>query len=187
MPGIRLTDRERRIRAGELGEPARIAIEQQIAVGEFFGAERLVPVGNVDMMGDTEVMGGGGLGFIQALVDQGARFTVPVTTNARCVDFERAAAVRQRPELVASERRLVANLRALGAMLVDTCVNYQTVYQPQIGEHLAWGDTGTVIWANSVAGARTNYEAGVTTALASRFEMRSCTRESAGLRSSRTY
>lgn len=160
MPGIRLTDRERRIRAGELGEPARIAIEQQIAVGEFFGAERLVPVANVHMMGDTEVMGEGGLGFIQALVDQGARFTVPVTTNARCVDFERAAAVRQRPELVASERRLVANLRALGAMLVDTCVNYQTVYQPQRGEHLAWGDTGTVIWANSVAGARTNYEAG---------------------------
>lgn len=148
------------MRAGELGEPARGAIEQQIAVGEFFGAERLVPVANVHMMGDMEVMGEGGFAFIQALVAQGARFTVPVTTNARCVDFERAAALRQRPALVESERRLVANLRALGAMLVDTCINYQTVYQPQRGEHLAWGDTGTVIWANSVAGARTNYEAG---------------------------
>ena len=157
---MRLTDRERRMRDGEAGEAARWAIEQQIAVGEFFGAERFVPVSSVHMMGDTEVMGEVGLAFVDRLVAQGARFVVPVTTNARCVDFERAAAVRQRAELVECEGRLVGRLRALGAMLVDTCINYQTVYQPQRGEHLAWGDTGTVIWANSVAGARTNYEAG---------------------------
>jgi hypothetical protein len=54
---MRLTDRERRRRDGELGEPARLAIRQQIAVGEFFTAERLVPVTNVHMMGDMEVMG----------------------------------------------------------------------------------------------------------------------------------
>jgi predicted aconitase len=157
---VELTDRERGMRDGAMGEAVRWAIEQQIAVGEFFDAERFVPVSNVHMMGDTEVMGDAGLGVLDRLVDQGARFVVPVTTNARCVDFERALAVRQRPELVAGERRLVARLGALGAMLVDTCINYQTVYQPQRGEHLAWGDTGTVIWANSVAGARTNYEAG---------------------------
>src|SRR6266542_3207739 len=147
---MRLTDRERRMRDGELGEPARLAIRQQIAVGEFFAAERLVPVTNVHMMGDMEVMGEAGFAFIDSLLRQGAR----------CVDFERATVVRQRPELVAREAQLVASLRALGVMQVDTCINYQTVYQPQLGEHLAWGDTGTVIWANSVAGARSNYEAG---------------------------
>ncbi len=157
---MQLTEREERIRAGELGEAPRLALEQQIAVGEFFGAERLVPVTNVHMMGDMEVMGEGGFAFVEGLLAQGARFTVPVTTNARCVDFERAADVRQRPELVERERALVTNLRVLGAMLVDTCINYQTVYQPHFGEHVAWGDTGTVIWANSVLGARTNYEAG---------------------------
>ena len=157
---MRLTEHEARLRAGEGGEPARQALEQQIAVGEFFGAERFVPVTNVHMMGDMEVMGAAGFGFVEGLVAAGARFTVPVTTNARCVDFERAAAVRQDPDLVAREGALVARLRELGAMQVDTCINYQSVYQPQRGEHLAWGDTGTVIWANSVAGARTNYEAG---------------------------
>ena len=158
--GLLLGPREARIRAGELGEPARLALEQQVAVGEFFGAKALVPVGNVHMMGDMEVMGEGGFAFVEGLVAQGARFAVPVTTNARCVDFDRAAAVRQRPELVARERALVAHLRTLGALQVDTCINYQTVYQPHFGEHVAWGDTGTVIWANSVLGARTNYEAG---------------------------
>jgi predicted aconitase len=157
---MRLTDRETRMRAGELGAAPRTAIEQQIAVGDFFEAERFVPVTNVHMMGDMEVMGDAGFAFVEALVAGGARFTVPVTTNARCVDFERALDVRQDPALVSRERALVAHLRALGAMQVDTCINYQTVYQPQRGEHLAWGDTGTVIWANSVAGAHTNYEAG---------------------------
>jgi hypothetical protein len=41
---MRSTDREERMRAGELGEPARVAIDQQIAVGEFFDADRFVPV-----------------------------------------------------------------------------------------------------------------------------------------------
>ena len=157
---MQLTEEERRIRDGALGEAPRLALAQQLAVGEFFGAERFVPVTNVHMMGDMEVMGESGFAFIERLVGLGARFVVPVTTNARCVDFERAADVRQDPGLVERERLLVGSLRRLGAMLVDTCINYQTIYQPQFGEHLAWGDTGTVIWANSVAGARTNYEAG---------------------------
>jgi predicted aconitase len=157
---MRLTADEERMRQGERGEAVRWALEQQLAVGEFFGAERLVPVTSAHMMGDMEVMGEAGFRFVDGLVRAGGRFTVPVTTNARCVDFERAAAARQRPALVEQEARLVAALRALGALQVDTCINYQTVYQPQRGEHLAWGDTGAVIWANSVTGARTNYEAG---------------------------
>lgn len=157
---MELSEREQRLRGGEFGEAARLAIEQQIAVGEFFGAPRFVPVTNVHMMGDMEVMGEAGFAFIEKLLAHGARFGVPVTTNARCVDFDRAAAVGQDPRLVERERALVANLRRLGALQVDTCINYQSVYQPHLGEHLAWGDTGTVIWANSVCGARTNYEAG---------------------------
>ena len=157
---MRLTDEQERMRRGERGRAVRLAIEQQIAVGEFFAADGLVPVTNVHMMGDMEVMGEGGFAFIEGLLAQDATFSVPVTTNARCVDFERAGAMRQRPELVERERALVANLRRLGAIQVDTCINYQTVYQPHFGEHVAWGDTGTVIWANSVLGARANYEAG---------------------------
>jgi predicted aconitase len=157
---MHLNERETKMLNGDAGEAPRLAIEQQIAVGEFFGAARFVPVTNVHMMGDMEVMGEAGFDFIQRLLDKGARFTVPVTTNARCVDFERAERVRQDPKLVAREAALVRNLATLGALLVDTCINYQTVYQPHFGEHLAWGDTGTVIWANSVCGARTNYEAG---------------------------
>ena len=43
-------------------------------------------------------------------------------------------------------------------MTTDTVIYYETLYQPHFGEHVAWGDTGTVIYANSVFGARTNFE-----------------------------
>jgi hypothetical protein len=48
----------------------------------------------------------------------------------------------------------------MDVVTADTCINYQTVYQPHLGEHVAWGDTGTVIYANSVFGARSNFESG---------------------------
>jgi hypothetical protein len=44
--------------------------------------------------------------------------------------------------------------------MTDTCINYQTVMAPLRGEHIAWGDTGSVIYANSVLGARSNFEGG---------------------------
>ena len=48
----------------------------------------------------------------------------------------------------------------MNVITTDTCINYQTLYQPHLGEHVAWGDTGTVIYANSVFGARSNFESG---------------------------
>ena len=45
-------------------------------------------------------------------------------------------------------------------MMTNTCINYQTIMPPVRGDHLAFGDTGVVIYANSVCGARSNFEGG---------------------------
>jgi hypothetical protein len=112
------------------------------------------------MMGDIEVMGEAGLELLRAWAGEEARFRVPITTNARCVDFAAAERLLQDPAMVRKERELIGCLRAIGIKQTDTCINYQTVYQPHFGEHVAWGDTGTVIYANSVLGARSNFESG---------------------------
>ena len=145
---------------GAGGEAVAEALRGQIEVGEFFGAERLVPVGNVHMMGDIEVMGDGGLEFLRRTAASGARCVVDTTTNARCFDFEYVERLNQSPEMAAKERTLISCLREMGVMTTDTCINYQALYQPHFGEHVAWGDTGTVIYANSVLGARSNFESG---------------------------
>jgi len=50
---MRLNDIERAMQAGELGEPRRWAIEQQMRVGRFFDARDFVPVSQVHLMADA--------------------------------------------------------------------------------------------------------------------------------------
>ena len=44
--------------------------------------------------------------------------------------------------------------------MTDTCINYQTIQAPTRNEHVAFGDTGVVIYSNSICGARSNFEGG---------------------------
>jgi predicted aconitase len=157
---VELSAEERAILAGSRGDAARRALEYQLEVGRFFGARRFVPVTNVHMMGDIEVMGDAGLEYLRSQQEQGARCAIPTTTNARCVDFAHCDRLGQDAGEVAKERELIHRLRRMDVVTTDTCINYQTVYQPHLGEHVAWGDTGTVIYANSVFGARSNFESG---------------------------
>ena len=157
---MHLSADERAMLDGAHGEAVQWALGMQIEVGRFFGAHRMVPVACAHMMGDMEVMGDAGLDLLRTWAGKAARFRVPMTTNARCVDFAAAERLLQDPAMVRKERELIGHLRALGAIQTDTCINYQTVYQPHFGEHVAWGDTGTVIFANSVLGARSNFESG---------------------------
>jgi predicted aconitase len=158
---LRLDDEESAMLRGEHGEAVRRALAFQVEVGRFFGAERFVPITNAHVMGDIEVMGDGGFGFLQSMALQDAKCRVPTDSNARCMHFDdEADCLHQDEGEVAKERQVVSMLRDMRVATTDTCINYQTVYQPKLGEHVAWGDTGTVIYANSVFGARTNYEGG---------------------------
>ena len=112
------------------------------------------------MMGDIEVMGDGGLAHLGGLAGRKARCAIPTTTNARCFDFAHVDALGQNAGEAAKEKQLIGHLQQMDVITSDTCINYQTLYQPHFGEHVAWGDTGTVIYANSVFGARTNFESG---------------------------
>ena len=157
---MRLTAEEKKMLAGGMGQAAKEALALQVEVGKFFGAKRFVPVSNVHMMGDIEVMGDSGKTFVERLARLGARCMRPTTTNARCIDFAYVERLKQDTGEAAKERDLISCLRSIDVITADTCINYQTLYQPHKGERVAWGDTGTVIYANSVFGARSNFEAG---------------------------
>jgi len=157
---MQLDAQEQAMLRGDHGRARQEAIAFQIEVGRFFGAKRFVPISNAHMMGDIEVMGDAGLARLEQMLAQGARCEVGITTNARCIDFAHDVALGQDVAEVAKERRIIECLRGMNVITADTCINYQTLYQPHLGEHVAWGDTGTVIYANSVFGARTNFEGG---------------------------
>src|SRR5262249_21199908 len=75
-------------------------------------------------------------------------------------DFAAAHRLKQQPWMLELERRTIVALEALGILMTNTCINYQTIMPPVLGEHVAYGDTGVVIYCNSVCGARSNFEGG---------------------------
>ncbi len=157
---IELDDEERAMLEGARGQAVQEAIRFQIEVGNFFEARRFVKVNHAHVMGDIEVMGDGGLGLLREMDRQGGRCAVPTSSNAHCMHFHPAPALRQDPQEEAKEREILRLYGSMHIAAADTCIPYQTVYQPKLGEHVAWGDTGAVIYANSVLGARTNFEGG---------------------------
>lgn len=164
---MQLSEEEQAMLRGERGEAVRKALEFQIKVGNFFGAERFVPITNAHVMGDIEVMGDAGLKHLRSMGEDKAHCVVPTSSNARCMHFGDIANLRPDENELKKEHEIVLRLRDMRVATTDTCINYQTVYQPKMNEHVAWGDTGTVIYANSVFGARTNFEAGISSFAAS--------------------
>ena len=164
MPGEpRLTEHERAMLAGAEGEPRRRAMEQLLAVARFFDAEDFVEISQVHLMADGEALGEAGVVFLEELAAfpwEERRVRVPTVTDPRGADFKAYGRIKQDKAFVDQERRAADAFAALGILMTDTCINYQTVIPPVKGEHLAFGDTGSTIYANSVLGARTNFEGG---------------------------
>jgi predicted aconitase len=158
---MRVSDEERAMLAGEFGEVRRWAIEHQIQVGEFFDAADFVPVSQAHIMADTESLGEPGVGLLERLAAMPERrVRVPTITDPRGLDFATYKRLGQTDAMAALEARAIAAFREFGVLMTDTCINYQTILPPTFGEHLAMGDTGVVIYSNSVFGARSNFEGG---------------------------
>jgi hypothetical protein len=160
---LKLDDHEWAMLSGAEGETRQWAMRQLIEVGQFFDAKDLVQVSQVHLMADTEALGHDGVTFLERLAarpKQERRVRVPTVTDPRGADFSAYKRIKQDEQFVALERRAADALRALGILMTDTCINYQTILPPVKGEHLAFGDTGSSVYANSVLGARTNFEGG---------------------------
>jgi predicted aconitase len=160
---MHLEDEEKAMLAGEHGPARQWAIKHQIAVGEFFDAPDFVPVGQAHIMADTESLGESGVAWLEELAKLPAeqrRVRIPTITDPRGLDFDSYKRLKQTDAMANLEARAIAAFEALGVLMTNTCINYQTILPPVRGEHLAFGDTGVVIYSNSVMGARSNFEGG---------------------------
>ena len=160
---MKLDDHQQAMLAGAEGPARKYAMEQILKVGRFFDAEDCVPISQVHLMADPEALGPSGVDFLESLAKlplAERRVRVPAITDPRGVDFNAYKRLGQTETMADLERRATAAFEALGFMMTNTCINYQSVIPPVLGEHIAFGDTGSSIYANSVLGARTNFEGG---------------------------
>ncbi len=160
---MRLNDEEKDMLAGKFGPVPKLALEHQIAVGDFFGAQDFVAVSQAHIMADTESLGEAGVRWLERLAGEKEgrrRVRIPTITDPRGTDFAKAAFLGHSSAMLSLEERAIGAFVKLGVMMTDTCINYQTVQPAILNEHVAFGDTGVVIYSNSVCGARSNYEGG---------------------------
>jgi predicted aconitase len=158
---VKLSAEEKAMLAGEQGPVRQWAIQHQIAVGTFFDAEDFVPVSQAHIMADTESLGDSGVDWLEQLVAQpGTRLAVPTITDPRGLDLATYKRLGQSEAMASLEVRASKAFEALGVLMTNTCINYQTVLPAVKGEHLAMGDTGVTIYVNSVMGAHSNFEGG---------------------------
>jgi predicted aconitase/predicted aconitase with swiveling domain len=100
-------------------------------------------------------IGPGGLAFCQRLVKAKGHVSVPTTLNSMSAD-------RQRWQVLGVPTKYAHNAIALGDAYLQlgclhsfTCAPYILNNPPTLGEHLVWGESNAVVYANSVLGART--------------------------------
>jgi predicted aconitase len=160
---MKLTDYEQSLLAGKGGPLRQWAMDHQTKVGRYLGAKDFVPVVQAHIMADTESLGKAGVEWLEQwtkLPHEQRKVKIPTITDPRGTDFASAERMKQQPWMLELERRAIKAFETLGVLMTNTCINYQTIMPPVKGEHAAYGDTGVVIYTNSVCGARSNFEGG---------------------------
>ena len=154
-PSLSLSLRETALLAGEEGPALALAMGIVVRMGEILGARELVEIASSHIDGCL-YHGDGGVEFAERLVDLGGAVTVPATLNVGALDLLNPARVRSQGHKREMALRLMRAYQALGCSPTWTCAPYQAGHRPALGEHVAWGESNAVAFANSVLGARTN-------------------------------
>ena len=85
---MELLAKEQAMLAGDLGAGVRKAMEIVCALGQIYGARRLVPVGSVQVAGVSyRNLGEAGLEFLREWAGQSAKARVPTTLNPAGMDL----------------------------------------------------------------------------------------------------
>src|SRR5579875_4060121 len=126
---------------GKEGEARQIAMRVIVRMAEIAGANRFIDIerAHIDACGYP---GTGALALAERLAAKGGCVKVKTTMNA----------ISEDPQ----SERLVRAFVQMGAAPTMTCAPYQLPDKPRCGEHIAWGESNAIVFANSVLGARTN-------------------------------
>jgi hypothetical protein len=147
--------------AGDHGRALRKAMQILVALGEIYGAERMLPVTSVQIAGVSyDNLGEAGLEFLQEMADGGGRARVLTTLNPAGMDVENWPALGIPADFAVNQQRVLDAFARMGAQVTCTCTPYLSGNTPGFGEHIAWAESSAVCYANSVLGARTNREGG---------------------------
>ncbi|MDD4325058.1 MAG: aconitase X catalytic domain-containing protein [Candidatus Bathyarchaeota archaeon] len=157
---MELTKQEKAMLDGKEGYAVKKSMEILVALGDIFGAEKLIDVGSVQVAGVSyHNLGDAGLDFLNSLAEDG-RVKVLTTLNPAGMDLENWQQLGISPEFAEKQNLVIDAFTRMGILVSCTCTPYLIGNVPLYGEHIAWSESSAVTFANSVLGARTNREGG---------------------------
>ena len=157
---MELREQEKAILDGQEGRAAKKAMEILVALGEIYGARRLVEVTSVQIAGVSyDNLGDAGLAFLQEMAVDG-RVRVHATLNPAGMDLVDWRELGISEGFAEKQKQVVETFARMGVVTSCTCTPYFVGNEPGPGDTIAWSESSAVCYANSVLGARTNREGG---------------------------
>lgn len=157
---MHLTKQEERVLAGEEGVGKQKAMELVVALGDIYGAKRLIPIVSAQVSGASfKTIGDAGIKFLEDFSRE-ARVSIRASLNPLGLDERRWRAMGVSGAFHEKQSRIVSAYRSMGVEPLYTCTPYLAGNRPSRGQHLAWAESSATVFANSYLGARTNREGG---------------------------
>jgi predicted aconitase len=157
---MHLTREEERMYDGNDGLAIEKCMEILVALGDIYGAEKLVPITSAQISGVSyKTIGDAGLEFLEELSND-AQVRVPSTLNPAGVDLQIWKELGFSEEFTKKQLAIVDAYQKMGVSTTCTCTPYLVGNVPTLGSHIAWSESSAVCYANSILGARTNREGG---------------------------
>ncbi len=136
-----------------------------VALGRAQDADRLIPVASVHLGMSGMSMAEPGMRLLEKLAANGGKFAVPTTLNILSMDRRRVGTIDAQRTQEEVQLRIARACEAMGAEPTYTCNPFLLGVAPAQGQSVAWNESATAPYVNSMLGARTNREGA--TALAS--------------------
>lgn len=156
-----LSKAEEGILDGQDGEVLQKAMELLVALGEMKDATHLIPVSSVQVSGVSyKTIGDAGLEFLEDWASGGVTSKVLATLNPMGVDLDTWEDFGFPEDFVNKQKEIISAYEKMGITTSCTCTPYLAGNEPRFGENIAWAESSSTIFANSVIGARTNRESG---------------------------
>ncbi|HII54059.1 hypothetical protein COT30_02555 [Candidatus Micrarchaeota archaeon CG08_land_8_20_14_0_20_49_17] len=157
---MKLAFSEKQMLSGAQGNAVKKSMEILVALGEIFGAKRLIDVSSVQIAGVSyKNLGEAGLEFLAEMARDG-RARVLTTLNPAGMDLENWRTLGFSEDFAKQQDLVIGAFKRMGVIATCTCTPYLVGNLPVFGQHIAWSESSAVAFANSVIGAKTNREGG---------------------------